>query len=85
MPAGVLGFFGTIRSALNAPENEVRGCLPIVASTGKALEFWPQWDYLFQGTNGPHKFKISPYDPQGRVWVVGQTTHVFYVFSNDGK
>ena len=85
MPAGFLGFFGTIRSALNAPENEVRGCLRIVDSTGKVLEIWSQWDYLFQGTNGPHKIKISPYDPQRRVWVVGETKHVIYVFSNDGK
>ena len=60
LPAGFLGFFGTIRSALNAPENEVRGCLRIVDSTGKVLEIWSQWDYLFQATNGPHKIKISP-------------------------
>lgn len=85
LPANFLGFFGTIRSALNAPENEVRGCLRIVDSTGKVLEIWSQWDYLFQGTNGPHKIKISPYDPQRRVWVVGETKHVIYVFSNDGK
>ncbi len=85
LPAGFLGFFGTIRSALNAPENEVRGCLRIVDSTGKVLEVWSQWDYLFQGTNGPHKIKISPYDPQRRVWVVGETKNVIYVFSNDGK
>ena len=26
-----------------------------------------------------------PYDPQRRVWVVGETKHVVYVFSNDGK
>jgi DNA-binding beta-propeller fold protein YncE len=49
------------------------------------LEMWSQWDRLFQGTNGPHKIKISPYDPQHRVWVVGETKHVIYVFSNDGK
>jgi len=85
LPANFLGFFGTIRSALNAPENEVRGCLRIVDSTGKVLEIWSQWDRLFQGTNGPHKIKISPHDPQRRVWVVGETKHVIYVFSNDGK
>lgn len=85
LPPNFLGFFGTIRSALNAPENEVRGCLRVVDSNGKVLELWPQWDKLFEGTNGPHKIKISPYDPQHRVWVVGETKNVIYVFSNDGK
>lgn len=85
LPPGFLGFFGTIRSALNAPENEVRGCLRVVDSRGKVLEVWSQWDRLFDGTNGPHKIKISPYDPEHRLWVVGETKNVIYVFSNDGK
>jgi DNA-binding beta-propeller fold protein YncE len=86
VPADFTGFFGSIgRSALNAPENEVHGCLRVVDGNGKVLELWSQWDTLFEGTNGPHKIKISPYDPQHRVWVVGETKHVVYVFSNDGK
>jgi len=86
LPADYLGFFGSLnRSALNAPENEVRGCLRVVDSNGRVLELWSQWDKLFEGTNGPHKIKISPYDPAHRVWVVGETKHVIYVFSNDGK
>jgi DNA-binding beta-propeller fold protein YncE len=78
-------FWGTVRSALNSPLNEVRNTLRVVDSTGKTLEIWSQWDRLFEGTNGPHKIRISPYDPQHRVWVVGETKHVVYVFSNDGR
>lgn len=85
VPAEFQGFFGSLRSALGAPENEIRGCIRVVDSTGKTLEMWSQWDTLFQNTNGPHKVKISPYDPQRRVWVVAETKNVIYVFSNDGK
>jgi hypothetical protein len=85
LPAGYKGFLGGFRQVLNAPDNEVRGCLRVVDSNGKVLEIWSQWDKLFQGTNGPHKIKISPYDPEHRVWVVGETKNVIYVFSNDGS
>jgi sugar lactone lactonase YvrE len=85
LPAGYAGFLGSFRQVLSAPDNEVTGCLRVVDSNGKVLEIWSQWDKLFQGTNGPHKIKISPYDPQRRVWVVGETKNVIYVFSNDGK
>jgi hypothetical protein len=85
LPANYQGFLGGFRQVLNAPDNEVRGCLRVVDSNGKVLEMWSQWDKLFQGTNGPHKIKISPYDPEHRVWVVGETKHVVYVFSNDGS
>ena len=29
--------------------------------------------------------RISPYDPEQRVWVINETFHQIYVFSNDGK
>lgn len=85
LPADYKGFLGGFRQVLNAPDNEVRNCIRIVDSSGRTLEIWTQWDKLFAGTNGPHKIKISPYDPEHRVWVVGETKHVIYVFSNDGK
>ena len=34
------GFFGSLRSALNAPANEVRGCLRVVDGSGKVVELW---------------------------------------------
>jgi hypothetical protein len=85
LPADYKGFLGAFRQVLNAPDNEVRNCIRIVDSSGKVVEIWSQWDKLFEGTNGPHKIKISPYDPEHRVWVVGETKSVIYVFSNDGK
>ena len=85
LPADYKGFLGGFKQVLNAPDNEVRNCIRIVDSTGKTLEIWTQWDKLFQGTNGPHKIMISPYDPAHRVWVVAETKNVIYVFSNDGK
>src|SRR5438046_2420170 len=49
------------------------------------LESWMQYDHLFQGGRGPHKIKISPYDPQHYVWVVDDTRHQILKFTNDGK
>src|SRR4029077_1174741 len=37
-PATFQGFFGSLRSALGAPENEIRNCIRVVDSTGKVLE-----------------------------------------------
>jgi peptidylamidoglycolate lyase len=86
IPAGYRGFYGSIfRSAINAPGTEVRSCLLVLDASGKILETWSQWDSLFTGTNGPHKIRISPYDPEHRIWVVGETKSQVYVFSNDGK
>ncbi len=86
VPAGYRGFYGSIfRSAINAAGTEVRSCILVLDASGKIVETWSQWDKLFAGTNGPHKIRISPYDPERRVWVVGETKSVVYVFSNDGK
>lgn len=59
----------------------------VVNSEGELLEVWDHWDYLFQGTDGPgpHRLRVSPYDPERRIWVVDETNHVIYVFSQDGQ
>ena len=51
------------------------------------IDVWDQWDSLFAGTDGPgpHRIRISPYDPERRVWVVHETGHQIFVFSNDGS
>ena len=62
----------------------IRGGL-VVDGTGKVIEAWNQWDSLFEGSGGPHKVKISPYDPQRHVWVVNDSRQQIYEFTNDGK
>lgn len=64
-----------------------RNCIYVIDSEGNVLEVWDQWDDLFAGTDGPgpHKLRISPYDPEKRLWLVDETGHIIYVFSNDGS
>ena len=63
-----------------------RNCIYVVNSEGEVLEVWDHWDHLFTGTNGPgpHRLRMSPYDPENRLWLIEETGHVIYVFSNDG-
>ena len=50
-------------------------------------ELWTQWDKLCEGSSGPgpHRLRISPYDPEHKVWVVNETFNTIYIFSNDGR
>jgi hypothetical protein len=88
-PEGFLGFAGSIRfNVLNAVDRRVwKNCLYTLDATGNARERWTQWDHLCQGSSGPgpHRLRISPYDPEHRVWVINETFHTIYIFSNDGK
>ena len=56
-------------------------------AAGDMTSWWSQHDKMFEGYcgRGPHKIKISPYDPQKHVWVVDDQLHVIYKFSYDGK
>ena len=87
-PPGFSGFVGSI--GINALRGEGRtwqNCIFIVDGDGNVQEVWDQWDYLFAGTDGPgpHRIRISPYDPERRVWVVHETGQQIFVFSNDGR
>ena len=78
--------FGSINSS--EPANRVwQNCIFVVDGDGNVIDVWDQWDHLFEGTDGPgpHRIRISPYDPERRVWVVHETAHQIFVFSNDGN
>src|SRR3954470_20055604 len=89
IPANFLGFAGSIGiNVLNATDRRVwQNCLYTLDGNGNVKERWTQWDSLCEGSSGPgpHRIRISPYDPEHRVWVVNETFQQIYVFSNDGK
>ena len=64
-----------------------RNCIYIINSEGEVLEVWDQCDHLFAGTDGPgpHRITQNPYDPEKKIWVIDETGHIIYVFSNDGE
>jgi hypothetical protein len=89
LPAGYTGFAGSIGiNVLSATDRRVmkKNFLYTLDADGKVREHWSQWDHLFADAPGPgpHRIRISPYDPQHRVWVVDESYNVIYVFSNDG-
>jgi hypothetical protein len=82
---GFNGMWGSLGERATVPKPEMRNCLVVVDGSGKVIEAWTQWDKLFEGGGGPHKVKISPYDPERHVWVVNDARQVIYEFTNDGK
>ncbi|MFT4860826.1 MAG: hypothetical protein ACI95C_000024 [Pseudohongiellaceae bacterium] len=64
-----------------------RNCIYIINSEGEVIDVWDQWDHLFAGTDGPgpHRITQNPYDPEKKIWVIDETGHIIYVFSNDGE
>lgn len=89
VPPGFAGFAGSIGvNVLSATEGRVwQNCLYTLDRDGNVRELWTQWDRLCEGSSGPgpHRVRISPYDPERRVWVVNETFHQIYVLSNDGS
>ncbi len=59
----------------------------VVDRDGKLVQSWPQHDKLFDVTcgRGPHKIKMSPYDPDKHVWVIDDQLHVIHKFTYDGN
>jgi hypothetical protein len=85
LPRGFNGIWGSMNQRATEPKPEMRNCIVIVDGNGKLIESWTQWDKLFEGGGGPHKIRISPYDPERHVWVVNDARHQIYEFTNDGK
>jgi hypothetical protein len=89
VPDGFAGFAGSIGfNVLSATDRRVwQNCLYTLDGNGRVKERWTQWDRLCEGSPGPgpHRIRISPYDPERRVWVVNETFNTIYVFSNDGS
>jgi hypothetical protein len=60
----------------------------IVDRNGKMVGEWPHLDKMFAADacgRGPHKIKMSPYDPQKHVWIIDDQLHVIWKFTSDGK
>ena len=89
IPPEFSGFAGSIGiNVLFAPDLRVwEHCLYTLDADGVVKEIWGQWDHLCEGSDGPgpHRLRINPYDPDRRVWLVNETFHQIYVFSNDGS
>jgi DNA-binding beta-propeller fold protein YncE len=88
VPPNFLGFAGSIGfNVLTVTDRRVwKNCLYTLDGDGRVKERWTQWDKLCEGSDGPgpHRLRISPYDPEHRVWVINETFDTIYVFSNDG-
>ena len=89
IPAEFAGYAGSIGiNTLRATDLRTwQNCLYTVDGDGNVIDVWEQWDYLCAGSEGPgpHRIRISPYDPEHRVWVVNETFNQIYVLANDGS
>ena len=68
-------------------ERRYHHVLFVVDGEGNQVQHWGQHDKLFEAPcgRGPHKIKMSPYDPDKHVWVIDDQLHMIYKFTYDGK
>ncbi len=59
----------------------------VVDRNGTLVQDWPHLNKMFEMRcgRGPHKIKMSPYDPEKHVWIFDDQLHVIYKFTYDGK
>ncbi len=89
VPEDFPGFAGALGiNVLRETNRRVwRNCLYAVNGDGEMVEVWDHLDHLCEGSDGPgpHRIRISPYDPERRIWLVNETFHQIYVIANDGS
>ena len=71
LPDDFNGAISSLPEQTRRQKPELRDCIIVANSRGEILERWSQHDHLFAtGGRGPHRIKISPYDPERHVWVI---------------
>ncbi len=69
-------------------ERRMHHVIFIVDRVGKMVDWWAHHDQLFEDNfcgRGPHKIKMSPYDPEKHVWIIDDQLHLIHKFTYDGK
>ncbi len=89
VPEDFPGFGGAlgINVLFESNRRHWQNCLYILNGDGEVVEIWDHLDYLCEGSAGPgpHRVRISPYDPENRIWLINETFHQIYVIANDGS
>jgi len=59
----------------------------VVNRNGDLVQDWPHLNKVFEMKcgRGPHKIKMSPYDPEKHVWIFDDQLHEIHKFTYDGK
>ena len=52
----------------------------VMDRNGKLVDWWKDHDkdYAMRCGRGPHKIKMSPYDPEKHVWIIDDQLHIIY-------
>ena len=87
VPPEFNGWAGPLWNVLSGRGRTWQNCIYVLDGSGNVVEVWDQWDYLFEGSDGPgpHRIRVNPYDPERRIWIVHETAHQIFVLSNDGQ
>ena len=87
VPPEFNGWAGPLWNVLSGRGRTWQNCIYVLDGSGNVVEVWDQWDYLFEGSDGPGppRIRVNPYDPERRIWIVHETAHQIFVLSNDGQ
>jgi hypothetical protein len=68
-------------------ERRMHHVIFVVDRNGNQVQYWQDKDSMFEAFcgRGPHKIKMSPYDPDKHVWVIDDQLHQIFKFTYDGK